>query len=130
MRDAVVLSALYGIITLLVLYLCKDIFEVKLTTLCAIGGVFAAIALVFVFVWARNPDKRKKDSINLKAINALTIALFTVIFMLDLIISLLIPNGKSLNSPQIYAPVIIASSSLVFGIILSVLYKSENYFQK
>lgn len=130
MRDAVVLTVLYGIITLLVLYLCKDIFEVKLSTLCIIGGIFTAIALVFVFVWARNPDKRKKDNINLRAINALTIALFTVIFMLDLIISLLIPNGKSLNSPQIYAPVIIASSSVVYGIILSVLYKSENYFQK
>ncbi len=130
MRDVVALSALYMIITLLVLYLLRSTFEFTLTAMLVCGSLALACALVVSLIWFRNPEKRRKDNVNLKVINAICIAFFTVFFMVDLIVALLIPNGKGLNSPSIYAPVIVASTSVFLGIMFTVLYKSENYFQK
>lgn len=130
MRDVVALSALYMIITLLVLYLLRSTFEFTLTAMLVCGSLALACALIVALIWFRNPEKRRKDTVNLKVINAICIGFFTVFFMVDLIVSLLIPNGKGLNSPSVYSPVIVASTSVFFGIIFSILYKSENYFQK
>jgi hypothetical protein len=130
LRDSITLSALYCILVTLILYLCRAYFDFSLAAACGCVVVSLAAALTVLAVWLKNPNKRKKDVINLKAINAVTISLFTVFFLIDLVAALLIPNGKSLNSPQIYAPVMIASTSLFFGMIFSVLHKSENYIQK
>ncbi len=129
-RDVVALSALYMIITLLLLYFLRNTFGFSLTALIVCGSIALALALCVALVWFRNPDKRRKDKVNLKAINAATIGFFTLFFMLDLIVALLVPGGKGLQSPEIYSPVIIASTSVFMGLIFTVLYKSENYFQK
>lgn len=130
LRDVVALSALYMIITLLLLYFLRSIFGFSLTALIVCGSLALASALVVALVWFRNPDKRRKDKVNLKAINAGAIGFFTLFFMLDLIVALLVPGGKGLNSAEIYSPVIIASTSVFMGLIFTVLYKSDNYFQK
>ncbi len=130
LRDSMVLSALFCIITLLVLYLTRTVFEFPTSALIAIGAVAVAIALVGVIIWFQKPDKRKKDNVNVKALNAITIAIFLVVVMLDLIISLLIPNGYSLNSPKVYAPAIVATTIPFFGLVFTLLYKSGNYFKK
>lgn len=130
MRDSVVLSALYMIVTLLVLYFLKNIFGFTLTALLVCGSLALAGALIASLIWFRNPDKRRRDTVNLKAINAATIGFFTVFFMIDLIVSLLVPGSKGLTSPEIYSPVIIASTSVFLGLVFTLLYKSDNYFQK
>lgn len=130
LRDSVVLSTLFCIITLLVLYLTRSVFEFPTPALITIGAISIAVALVFVVIWFQKPEKRKKDNINIKALNAITVAIFLVVVMLDLIISLLIPNGHSLNSPQVYSPIIIATTVPFFGLVFTLLYKSSNYFKK
>lgn len=130
LRDSVVLSALFCIITLLVLYLTRSVFEFSIPALITIGAISIAAALVFVVIWFQKPEKRKKDNLNIKALNAITVAIFLVVVMLDLIISLLIPNGHSLNSPQVYSPIIIATTVPFFGLVFTLLYKSGNYFKK
>lgn len=130
LRDSVILTSLFVIMTLLILFLCKDVFNFPNAGIFSVGGVAIALALVMTIIWLRKPEKRIKDKINLKLLNSVCIAIFLVFFVLDLIVALLIPNGKSLNSPQIYSPIIIATSVLFFGTIFSILYKTENYFQK
>lgn len=129
-RDCVVISALYLIIVALVLFLAKKAFGFTLTGLLVTCAVACVIALVAVLVWFKAPEKRRKDTINFKALNAGTIGFFTLFFMLDLIISLLVVNGKDLGSPEVYVPVMLASPIVIFGIVATLLHKSERYFQK
>ena len=130
LRDSVVLSSLYFIICILVLFLLRKTFEFSLTALLVCGGIALSVALVSALIWFRNPDKRKKDTINIKIINLACVGIFTVFFMVDLIVALLIPSGKGLSSPATYSPVIAASVSLFYGIIFTVLYKTDNYSQR
>lgn len=130
LRDSVVLSVLYFIICILLLFLLRKTFAFSLTALLVCGGLALSVALVFALIWFRNPEKKKKDNINLKIINLACVGLFTVFFMLDLIVVLLMPNGKGLSSPSTYSPVIAASVLVFFGIIFSVLYKTDNYSVK
>ena len=130
LRDSVVISSLFLIIVSLALYLARDFFGFSLTGLLVCCAIACVIALVAVLIWFRAPDKRRKDTINFKALNAGTVGFFTIFFMVDLIVSLLAVKGKGLNSPEIYIPVILITPIVIFGIVAVLLHKSERYFQK
>lgn len=129
-RDTVVLTALFLVIVSLSLFLARSYFGFTLTGLLVCCAVACVLALVAVLVWFKAPEKRRKDGINFKALNAGTIGFFTLFFMMDLIISLLIVNGKGLRSPEIYVPILLASPVVIFGLLATLLHKSERYFQK
>ncbi len=128
MRDSVVLTTLYTIITLLIVFLCKKQFAVKNEILFVIGGLSLAVSLIFAAIWFKSPDARKKDIVKLPLLNLCCVGVFLVITVITLITNVL--NGISLASPIVYSPLIIGSAVVFYGVIFSILYKTENYFQK
>ena len=127
-RDTMLTSFLYLIVTLLVTNLFKSAFGISLTVMhvvVAIGFVFAAFGVIN---YARNPRKKKKDATNLKLLNSVLLMTFIVLFM-GVVVYYLFTSKYNLTSSQMYAPAIILSTIPFSGLMFSILYKSDRYFQ-
>ena len=128
-RDSVILSYLFLVIMLLIVFLCKP-FNVSLDAFLIVGGIALIAPAACLLISINNPEKRIKDNINIKIILAICGIVYLAFFIINLIISLLIPNGYSLNSAPTYAPAIICLTVPMFGVFLSILYKTNNYHLK
>jgi hypothetical protein len=115
---------------LLIVYLANNSFSVNGSVLLSIGCVAIIFPIISLIQYFNNPNKRKKDNIRINIILPICLVLYFGFLVLNIIIELLIPNGYSINSPQIYAPSIIVLVVPFFGIIFTLFYKSEIYHQK
>lgn len=129
-RDLSLLSYLFFVLMLLVLYLAKNSFSVNNKLLLSFGCVTIIVPIICLIQYFANPNKRKKDNVRLNVILPACIVTYIAFLLLNIIIELLIPRGYSINSSQIYAPSIIALVIPFFGILFTVLYKSNLYHQK
>ena len=128
MRDTLLISFLYLIVTLLVTNLFKNIFGISLTVMHVLAGIGFFVAFFGVIHFARNPRKKKKDATNLKLLNSVLLMIFVVLYM-AVVVYYLFSSKYNLTSTQMYAPAIILSTLPFSGLIFSVLYKSDRYFQ-
>jgi len=126
-RDAAILTYMFFIVCLLVVYILKGVFFYSLTAfiLSAVCGL--ALPGSAISLYRKNPHKRQKENIKPKLCLNVCVIAFLAFFMLNLIVALLIPNGSSLNTPKIYVPSVYALSVPFFGICFNVLYKTDNY---
>lgn len=127
LRDGLLLTFLFYIITVLVLFLARNSFEISKTSLFVLAGLGLIIPIAALLIYYQNPNKKKKDSINLKLIINISLIVYLAAFMITLIVALLVPSGYSLNSLHIYAPCFVMLIIPFFGIIISVLHKSQKY---
>lgn len=127
LRDSLFLTFLFYIMNILVLFLTKTYFEISSSSLYILGGLGLIIPIAALLIYYQNPNKKKKDSINLKLILNVALIVYLGAFMINLIVALLVPNEYSLNSLHIYAPCFIMLIIPFFGIIISLLHKSQKY---
>lgn len=125
-RDTVMLSYLFLVAMLLVVYLCKP-FDVTLTAFLTILCIGAIAPVAAALVWFKNKDAKKKDNFNTKIILAASGIIYLTFFVVNLIVNLIVPNGHSLNSLATYAPSIIFLVVPFFGATLCLLYRTKNY---
>lgn len=128
-RDSVILSYLFLIAMLLVVYLCKP-FQVSLNAFLIIGGLGLIAPIAALLLYFNNPSKKKKDNINIKIILSIVGIVYFTVFVISIVINLLIPNGLSLNSYATYAPCIVSLVIPFFGAVFAILYKTKNYHLK
>ena len=128
MRDTLLISFLYLIVTLLVTNLFKNVFGISLTVMHVLAGVGFIAPLFGVINYVRNPRKKKKDATNLKLLNSVLLMAFVVLCM-AVVVYYLFASKYNLTSSQMYAPAIILSTLPFSGLIFSILYKSDRYFQ-
>ena len=128
-RDSIVLSYLFTVLSMLIVYFVKD-FGVSLNALLIVCGIMLIFPIVALFVCFNNPLKRKKDNLRPKIVLSICLIIYLAYFIVNLIINLLIPNGNSLNSPATYAPAVAGLVIPFFGCIFALLYKTGNYHLK
>ncbi|HOO22278.1 MAG TPA: helix-turn-helix transcriptional regulator [Clostridia bacterium] len=129
-RDVSILSYLFLVLMLLAVYLAKNSFTANSKALLTVGCVAIVFPIVCHIRYFSNPNKRKKDNVRLNVILPLCLVVYIAFLVLNIIIELLIPQGYSINSPQIYAPSIVALVIPFFGIVFTILYKTNLYHQK
>ena len=125
-RDTTVLGYLTLVIMLLIVGLVKS-FAVSLTAILTVGGIALVIPAISAVIALNNPAKRVKDGVNLGKILLTGFIVYLTIFVINLIVNLIVPNGNSLNTAPTYAPAIIALCIPLSTIIFILLYKSEKY---
>lgn len=128
-RDSVLLSYLFLVAMLLVVYLCKP-FGVALNAILIISGIALIAPIAALLCSMNNPDKKKKDNINIKIVMAVSFIIYLAFFIINVIITLIIPNGNSLNSAATYAPCVVCLAVPMFGIFFAILYSTNNYHLK
>lgn len=111
---------------MLIVYFVKD-FEVSLNAVLIVCGVMLIFPIGALIVSFSSPLKKKKDNLKPKIVLALCLIIYFAFFIVNLIVSLLIPNGKSLNSPATYAPAVAGLVIPFFGLVFALLYKTGNY---
>ncbi len=126
LRDATILSYLFLVAMLLIVYLCKQ-FQVSLNAFFIIGGLGLIAPITGLLIFFNNPLKKKKDNINIKIILSIVGIVYFTVFVISIVANLLIPNDLSLNSYATYAPCIVALVIPFFGAVFTVLYKTKNY---
>ncbi len=126
-RDTMITSFLYLIITLLVTNLFKSVFGISLTTMHVLAAIGFVVAFSGVCVYLKEPKKKKKDATNIKLLNSVLWMTFVVSYM-AVVVYYLFTSQYSFASSQMYAPAIILSTIPFSGFMFSVLYKSERYF--
>jgi DNA-binding MarR family transcriptional regulator len=129
-RDLSLISYLFFVLMLLAVYLAKDSFVINSKVILTLGCIGVIVPIICLIQFFANPNKRKKDNVRLNVILPICLVVYIAFLVLNIIIELLIPRGYSINSPQIYAPSIIALVIPFFGIIFAVFYKSNLYHQK
>lgn len=129
-RDLSILSYLFFVLMLLTVFLAKNSFSINNKVLLSLGCVFIIVPIICLIQYFANPNKRKKDNVRLNVVLPICIVVYLGFLVLNIIIQLLIPRGYSINSPQIYAPSIIALVIPFFGILFTLFYKSNLYHQK
>ena len=125
-RDTVILSYLFTVLCMLIVYFVKD-FEVTLNALLIVCGVMLVFPIAALAIFFSNPLKKKKDNLKPNIVLSICLIIYFAFFIVNLIVSLLIPNGKSLNSPATYAPAVAGLVIPFFGLIFALLYKTGNY---
>ncbi|MFA6866615.1 MAG: PadR family transcriptional regulator [Clostridia bacterium] len=129
-RDVGILTYLFYVLMLLTLFLAKSKFAPNNVALLTFGCVGVILPIITLVNYLINPNKRKKDNIKLNVLVPVCFFIYFIFLLLNIIIELLIPNGLSINSPQIYAPSIVALVIPFFGLLYLVLCKSGMYYQK
>lgn len=126
-RDSMFLSFLFFVVTILALYLTRSYFDISKTTLYIVGGLGIIVPIAGLIVFYQNPNKKKKDTVNLKLIINICFIVYLAAFMINLIFALIVPSEYSLNSLHIYAPCFMLLIIPFFSIIFALLYKSDKY---
>ena len=125
-RDSIILSYLFLIICLLIVYLVKP-FEFSLGAFFIILRLALIAPVVSLLISINNPLKKKNDNINIIKILAICGIVYVAAFIIDIIVCLIIPDGNSLNSAPTYSACIICLTIPFFGLIFSILYKTKRY---
>lgn len=128
-RDSIALSYLFMVIMLLIVYLYKP-FSVNLTAFLSVMGVGLIFPVASTLIWFNAREKKKKACYNVKIILSACGIIYLTFFVINLIINLIIPNGRSVNSVSTYAPAVVFLVVPFFGLIFSVLYGTKNYHLK
>ena len=126
MRDSIFISYLFLVVCLLIVYLVKA-FDFSLAAMLIIGGIMLIVPVISLLISVNNPLKRKNDNLNVLKILAICAIIYLAVFIIDIIVCLIIPNGYSLNSAPTYAACIICLVIPFFGCIFSLLYKTKRY---
>lgn len=129
-RDISILSYLFMALMLLTVYLAKNTFKMNSAVLLSIGCIASIFPIFCLIQYFTNPNKRKKDNIRINIILPICLVIYLGFLVLNIIIELLIPNGYSINSSEIYAPSVIALVVPFYGLIYTIFYKIEIYHQK
>lgn len=109
-RDASLLSFLYYVLCVLVIYRFKIDFGYSDKALLAIGLCGIVFPVTGLIKFLIEPKRRIKAVFNFKVVLAYSLILYLLIFVVNVIICLVTPTiAYTMKDPQMYPPVIIAS---------------------
>ncbi|MBO4538726.1 MAG: PadR family transcriptional regulator, partial [Clostridia bacterium] len=116
LRDTMITSFLYLVVTLLITNLFKNVFGITLTTMHVLAAIGFVATLACVCAYLKEPKKKKKDATNIKLLNSVLWMAFVVLY-LAVVVYYLFTSQYSFSSTQMYAPAIILSSIPFAGLM-------------
>ncbi|MFI3229661.1 MAG: PadR family transcriptional regulator [Bacillota bacterium] len=130
-RDTSALTFLFLIIEALVVFIFRDTFAYKASTLASIVFGALVVPVVFSIIWMLNPTKRVKAKINFGSIIAYGMLVFLVSIALCTILNVANTDvGINFTSATFYVPYIFALNIPVAIALFIILYKSQLYHTK
>ncbi len=127
-RDTCFLTFLFFALCSLIVYRFSQIFMYSQQTILIIGLSGLILPLLGFTVYLTEPKKRKKASFNFRLKISYAVMILLLVFVINLIISLVTPSiGLTLNDPKLYPPVIF-SLFVPFSVLFYYLLYSSNAY--
>jgi DNA-binding PadR family transcriptional regulator len=131
LRDTALLTWLVMVISLLVLFVARSVFEFNATALLVIGLVSLILPIASTAIWASQPAKKKKAKFNFKSSLLSSFIAYVVIVLICVLIMVIAPSIEvSFARGRVYAPFILALFAPASVFIYNLLYKTKNYHAK
>lgn len=127
-RDCTLLTFLFYTLAVLIIYRFRVEFGYSGLSLLVVGLCGLAIPLLGIIRYLIEPKKRVKAAFNFKIIFSYSIMAFLLVFVLNLIISLVTPSiGLTLRDLKLYPPAILALMLPFSVVFYQILFKSGFY---
>lgn len=130
-RDTSILTYLFLVLSLLIIYRLESVFGYSGMTLFIIGLSGLIIPVAGLLYNMASPKKKIKSNFNPRLSYAYAIALSILVYVVDLLICLLSPNiSYTIKDAQLYPPCIIGLSFIFSVFSYQVLLNSKRYNTK
>lgn len=127
-RDTSLLTFLFVLLTVLILYRFKDYFFYSSKALLIIGLCTLIIPISGIIKYLIEPKRRQKALFNFKVILSYSVMVYLVIFVVNIIICLVSPAiSLTMKDLQLYPPIILSLFIPISVIFYQVLYRSGLY---
>lgn len=128
LRDTSFLTFLFFVLSVLILYRFKSSFLYPDKALLIIGLCGLIIPVAGITKYLIEPKRRQKAVFNFKVVFSYSIMIFLLVFVINLIISLVTPSiGLTMRDLQLYPPALLALFIPFSVIFYQLLYKSGVY---
>ena len=125
LRDTSLMTYLFFVLTVLIVFKFQSSFNYSSKTLLIIGTSGLIVPLICFILYLANPNRKIKKSFNFKLSLIYAIMLFLIVYIINIIVCLLSPNFglTSIFDLRLYPPIIFATaipfSVVAFKILLS-----------
>lgn len=131
LRDTTVLSYLFLVVMLLVLYLARSTFLYSGTALLITGAIGLIVPIFGIIQYSKNPVKRTKSRYNFRLWLAYAVFAFILVFVINLLVCLLTPGiDVAVTDGAMYSPLLIAVTFPFATVCYDLLLKSTRYSVK